>query len=376
MQEVINDFIILMKAIGVWLSSNRDSIISGIVATVILGIVVRVVSYVIKKPKELNELLKTNNFNDLNMIEELDKSLQIKDTMKRNFPEYSDYLLIQYGSSVDANNQLPQDYDFIVLMLGFPKEGRRYLHNKGTNGLDDVSSKGNMFDVDIVYRDYLSFLYAATAGMPYENSVIVNGKLLNGHQGYFSWLKNITQNHLYDRDFLIRRFEDKITTEKQEFNKCLFENEKYYVIRAGYYYITSLLQLKHIKKFEKVIFQDDLIKLSKVRMFYKDFKNETIKNKYSMLVECLKRNSSVNDISIDDIQSILHEIENMEIWKMFEKIKLKMENKLNRGIFSESTLKTSFYEELQKNGWCDIVDDKPDNLTKMVQIKIKKTVRV
>lgn len=318
MQEVINDFIILMKAIGAWLSSNRDSIISGIVATVILGIVVRIVSYVIKKPKELNELLKTNNFNDLNMIEELDKSLQIKDTMKRNFPEYSDYLLIQYGSSVDANNQLPQDYDFIVLMLGFPKEGRRYLHNKGTNGLDDVSSKGNMFDVDIVYRDYLSFLYAATAGMPYENSVIVNGKLLKGHQGYFLWLKNITQNHLYDRDFLIRRFEDKITTEKQEFNKCIsenekFENEKYYVIRAGYYYITSLLQLKHIKKFEKVIFQDDLIKLSKVRMFYKDFKNKTIKNKYSMLVECLKRNSSVNDISIDDIQSILYEIENMEI---------------------------------------------------------------
>ena len=39
MQEVINDFIILMKAIGAWLSSNRDSIISGIVATVILGIV-------------------------------------------------------------------------------------------------------------------------------------------------------------------------------------------------------------------------------------------------------------------------------------------------------------------------------------------------
>lgn len=63
---------------------------------------------------------------------------------------------------------------------------------------------------------------------------------------------------------------------------------------------------------------------------------------------------------------------------MFEKIK----NKLNRGkeqhrgIFSESTLKTSFYEELQKNGWCDIVDDKPDNLIKLIQINIKKTIRV
>lgn len=318
MQEIIKDFNVLIKEIGAWLFDNRDSIVSGIVATVILQIVIRSVFYIIKKPKELNELLKTNNFNDLNWIKELDKSLQIKDTMKRNFPEYSDYLLIQYGSSVDANNQLPQDYDFIVLMLGFPREGRRYLHNKGTNGLDDISSKENMFDVDIVYRDYLSFLYAATAGMPYENSVIVNGKLLKGHRGYFQWLKNITQNHLYDRDFLIRRFEDKITTGKQEFQKCLLENnkfghEKYYVIRAGYYYITSLLQLEHIKKFDKVFFQDNVVDLSKVRMFYKDFKEEQTKNKYVMLVECLKRKSSVNDISITDITDILHEIEHMEI---------------------------------------------------------------
>lgn len=44
---------------------------------------------------------------------------------------------------------------------------------------------------------------------------------------------------------------------------------------------------------------------------------------------------------------------------MFEKIKnmIKIEKKFNPGIFTESTLKTSFYEELQKNGWCDIVDD-------------------
>lgn len=63
---------------------------------------------------------------------------------------------------------------------------------------------------------------------------------------------------------------------------------------------------------------------------------------------------------------------------MFEKIKNKLNRgkEQNRGIFSESTLKTSFYEELQKNGWCDIVDDKPDNLIKLIQINIKKTIRV
>ena len=50
----------------------------------------------------------------------------------------------------------------------------------------------------------------------------------------------------------------------------------------------------------------------------------------------------------------------------------KIESKPNPGIFSESPLKTSFYEELQKNGWCDIIDDKPDNLIELIQIKIKK----
>lgn len=47
---------------------------------------------------------------------------------------------------------------------------------------------------------------------------------------------------------------------------------------------------------------------------------------------------------------------------MFKKLKklFKIESKPNPGIFSESPLKTSFYEELQKNGWCDIIDDKPD----------------
>lgn len=317
MNELLNTFIELIRAIKEWGYANFNGIMGSIVATVILSVIVNVLHYIKNKPTEINELLKYENFNDLSWIEELDKSLEIKDTMRRNFPEYSDYLLIQYGSSVEANNRLPQDYDFIVLMLGIPKEGRRYLHNKGTSGSDDVSSKENINQVDIVYRDYLSFLYAASSGMPYENSVITTGKLLKGHTGYFQWLKNITKNQLFDRDFLIRRFEDKISTEKQEFQKCLFENEKfehekYYVIRAGYYYITSLLQLNHIKKFDKVIFQNDVVVLSKVRIFYDDFKNKNIQNKYIYLVECLKRNRSVEDISIQDIKDILQELENME----------------------------------------------------------------
>ena len=194
MSKIITILIELMSATLEWLHTNLDGIIVSIVAAVILSLI----HYIKNKPKEINELLKCKNFNDINWIDDLDKSLEIKNTMKRHFPEYTDYLLIQYGSSVESNNRLPQDYDFIVLMLGIPKNGKRYLHNKGTTSSDDVSSKENINQVDIVYRDYLSFLYAASAGMPYENSVIITGKLLKGHIGYFQWLKNITKNQLYN----------------------------------------------------------------------------------------------------------------------------------------------------------------------------------
>ncbi len=49
---------------------------------------------------------------------------------------------------------------------------------------------------------------------------------------------------------------------------------------------------------------------------------------------------------------------------------------LSVSIFSESTLKTSFYEELQKNEWCNVINDKPDNLIDFITIKISKTKKV
>lgn len=52
------------------------------------------------------------------------------------------------------------------------------------------------------------------------------------------------------------------------------------------------------------------------------------------------------------------------------------EKELSVSIFSESTLKTSFYEELQKNEWCNVINDKPDNLIDFITIKINKTKKV
>lgn len=51
---------------------------------------------------------------------------------------------------------------------------------------------------------------------------------------------------------------------------------------------------------------------------------------------------------------------------------MKANNYIDQPIFSESMLKRSFYEELQKNGWCQIVNDKPDKLSEIVKIRVVK----
>ncbi|MEH7299528.1 hypothetical protein [Neobacillus drentensis] len=35
---------------------------------------------------------------------------------------------------------------------------------------------------------------------------------------------------------------------------------------------------------------------------------------------------------------------------------------INQPLFSEQIIMTNCYEDLQKNGWCDLINDSPDNL--------------
>lgn len=167
--------------------------------------------------KKISELV--ISVKDKGLYKECDivKKLKVEETIKEDFPEYSDYLFVQYGSSVDVSHgEEPNDYDFIVLLLGHPKDNVKHIHNSGSYPYED-NSKKEATNVDIVYRDYLSFLFAACAGMPYENSIIVNSKLLNGHKGYYVWLENISKNILIDRDFLLRRFDEKILSERETY---------------------------------------------------------------------------------------------------------------------------------------------------------------
>lgn len=254
-------------------------------------------------PEVVSKTKQKGLYNKNNLVD----ILQIESRIKKYFPEYSDYLFIQYGSSVDSKNSSPNDYDFIVLLLGHPENNVKHVHSRGNYPRNDLGIKAT--NVDLVFRDYLSFLFAACAGMPYENSVIVNSELLNGHRGYYQWLKNITMNIMIDRDFLIRRFYDKINSEKEVYiNAKKYNSEnKYDIVRAGYYYVTSLLQLKKIETFDKVIMQQDVVKLSKViPLGCEYFKDKDIQDKYLELVNLLKRNeSNYEEIDISFIDKLI-----------------------------------------------------------------------
>lgn len=244
------------------------------------------------------------NYNDIV------KKLRIQKIIDSDFSEYSDYLFLQYGSSVNPQNYKPNDFDFIVLLLGHPKENKKHIHSKGNYPLKGEDVK--FTNVDIVFRDYLSFLFAASSGMPYENSIIANSKLLRGHRGYYQWLKNITMNIMIDKDFLVRRFDDKLIQERQTYEnqKKYHSDIKYDIIRAGYYYITTIIQKETIMDFPKVIFQDDVIPLANVKALGEQyFEDEIIRGKYMNLLRCLKRiDVNDNQINVEEIDDILKSI--------------------------------------------------------------------
>lgn len=49
---------------------------------------------------------------------------------------------------------------------------------------------------------------------------------------------------------------------------------------------------------------------------------------------------------------------------------------VNQPIFSESIIETNFYSELQRNGWCEVIDDKPEKLLDWMNIKVLKNKKV
>jgi hypothetical protein len=212
--------------------------------------------------------------------------VDVKRILETHYPGYSDFIVIQYGSSVMNEIPQPNDYDFIVLLLG---HSTSQLHTIEV-GTKPEKFIPNLEQVDIVFRDYLSFLFALVSGMPYENSVILNGQIVYGHKGYSLWLRRIARNILIDRDFLLRRFEnEKIPTEKRVWNRMKQTAETYEMVRAAYYYVCSLLQKKRIERMNQVVFHEDVANLAFADNLKQDIPGDDNKQTFDFITQSLKR---------------------------------------------------------------------------------------
>lgn len=231
--------------------------------------------------------------------------VNVKKILKKYYPGYSDFIVVQYGSSVRSDVLQPNDYDFIVLLLGHSTGDKLHMFKVGTKPEKFVP---DLKEVDVVFRDYSSFLFALVAGMPYENSVILHGKIIYGHKGYFLWLKRIARNILIDRDFLIRRFEhDKIPAEKKIWNNVKGTYNTYEIVRAAYYLVSSLLQLNRIRKLDVVLFHKDVAELAFIENLKGDLSQAEHRETLEFIIRALKRRSipKMDRKFVNNIESLI-----------------------------------------------------------------------
>lgn len=299
MGEALEIIINFLEVLLNYINKNKEWLFSGfgnaIIFTVIGSLLLFIIKAIIKRVNlwrirkgTLDEIINShqNKRNGLYIDSDLSKVLNIEKIINHNYSEYTDYLIVQYGSSIKNQRDKPNDYDFIVLLLGNPINERKEIVKVGDNPKYKIENK---VQVDIVFRDYKSFLFAACSGMPYENSVINDSKLIHGHKGYYEWLKRLSKNILMDKDFLLRRYKDKLITEREVLNKAINYGDFYELVRAGYFYITSLLQSYHIKQMDKIITQNDVSKISNVYKIGEIIKVEKYRIIYTRLIRFLKR---------------------------------------------------------------------------------------
>ncbi|MCG2787548.1 MAG: hypothetical protein L6461_20870 [Anaerolineae bacterium] len=281
------------KEIIVCITNNKEWIFSGIGTTLIFTIGPLLYRHFSRKTLSFDQILDSfkNTNDDLEGYVQSDflELVNVNKVLKKHFPGYKDFIVIQYGSSVKNDILQPNDYDFIVLLLGHSTGQTLHTFQVGTKPEKFIP---DLKEIDVVFRDYSSFLFALVAGMPYENSIVSNGKIVYGAKGYFLWLKRIARNILIDRDFLLRRFEnDKIPTEKQVWNNVKNAFDTYEIVRAAYFFVSSLLQRNRIRQMNEVTFHNDVAGLAFVENLKHDLSTPEHRETFDFIVQALKRRS-------------------------------------------------------------------------------------
>lgn len=218
---------------------------------------------------------------DKNIISVVNKRIQNK------FGGYSEYLIIRFGSSLE--DKIPRDYDYLVLLMGQVGEDERVeLHEGGAfgNGSGEKS-------IDIIFRDYNSFIFGLVTGMPFEHSIIHNSILVLGEKGFYKWLERIGKNIRIDNKFLVDELNKRYQEYKDYLNSNINLTYDYTFVVQLYLLMVTLLQIVYLKSLPIIIHHSDIMPICLPHIISKFLKGE-IKDSFEYITSIYKRRGLVN----------------------------------------------------------------------------------
>ncbi|MEQ9309516.1 MAG: hypothetical protein RLN90_08685 [Balneolaceae bacterium] len=217
----------------------------------------------------------------------------IAKTIKKEFDSYTDFIVLRFGSSVTFQDQEINDYDYMVLLLGYVEESERGELISGEPFIANYNNK----NIDIQYRDFNSFLFGLTAGLPFEHSVINSHYYIYGDKSYIEWLKRISVNLVIDSEYL----NDLLIERAHDVNKFLndyFDIEQPYLMIVKMYSLMSIIcQILCTKNLPKEIDSKTVLQLSKPDVLIEVIENADFKLCYSEIIQLFKKRTLEIDYS-------------------------------------------------------------------------------
>lgn len=209
----------------------------------------------------------------------------VRRVVRRYFKHYSDFILLRYGSSVDVRARQPRDYDYLVLLLGYAEEDNRkeFLHGDAF-----VFDKYGIA-IDVLYKDYASFLFATIAGMPYEHSALARSYMISGNEGYIKWLDRLRTNIQIDSQYVLEVLMDRIKTLNKEIEDDLVGSCDYATIMKLYSLASALAQVEAISAFPNPCTTHHMVAIADSDQVLAMLQEGDFKDAYRTLLRYFKR---------------------------------------------------------------------------------------
>jgi hypothetical protein len=127
----------------------------------------------------------------------------IREVIKKMAKEkkyYHDYILLRYGPSVEISHKLPTNFYYCVLKLGCsPKKDKK-------DQIYETEKHGR--NVELVYKDYIDFVFSVVAGMPSDHAILSNCMVISGNKTYIEWVQYIKNNLTFDECLISKKLND------------------------------------------------------------------------------------------------------------------------------------------------------------------------